>query len=170
MNFLNIKKVIRFAMLFAMLTSFTTLAQAQGPLESLLKVFEVRQVSTADGIEEALVEVDQAEPGSILEYVLTYTNTGDQALSGFVVKNPVPANTSYLTGSDTSSAGSSFTVSIDFGATYESEPVTRIVKDANGDDKEIVIPPNQYNSIRWVVDESLEAGSAMTMKYRVSID
>jgi len=169
-NAASIKNLINSFAVIALFTFPSSAAYAQGPLESLLEVYLVKQVATDEGVQETLTEADEAEPGSTLEYVLTYTNTGDQGLSGFVVKNPVPANTSYLADSASSSVGSNFTVSIDFGATYESEPVTRTVKDENGNEKEIVIPADQYNSVRWVVEESLEAGSEMTMKYRVSID
>lgn len=170
MKSLKLKNVINTLAIFAVLATLSSHALAQGPLESLLEVYLVEKISTEEGIEETLRETDQAEPGSTLEYVLTYTNTGDQSLSGFVIKNPIPANTSYLADSASSSAGSAFTVSIDFGATYESEPVTRVVTDADGNDKEIIIPVDQYNSVRWVVEDSLEAGATMTMKYRVTID
>lgn len=170
MKISRLKNTLQPLAIFVVLTCLPAMAQAQGPLESLLEVFHVNQVATDEGIQETLVNADQAEPGSVLEYVLTYTNTGDGALSGFLVKNPIPANTRYLADSANASVSSEFMVSLDHGATFESEPVTRIVKDENGDDKEIVIPADQYNAIRWKVDESLEAASTMTMRYRVVID
>lgn len=166
----TIRTLVRAAVFFALFTSFMASAQAQGPLESLLEVFLVEQVATSDGIEETRVPVDEAEPDAILEYVLTYTNTSDQGLKGFVIKNPIPANTSYLADSASSPEGSDFKVSIDHGATFESEPVVRIVVDENGDDKEILIPADQYNALKWVVQSSLDAGTQMSMKYRVTID
>jgi len=152
-NAASIKNLINSFAVIALFTFPSSAAYAQGPLESLLEVYLVKQVATDEGVQETLTEADEAEPGSTLD---TYTNTGEQGLSGFVVKNPIPANTSYLADSASSSAGSDFTVSIDFGATYEPEPVTRVVKDENGSEKEIVIPADQYNSVRWVVEESLE--------------
>lgn len=166
----NVLSIARYIVLCVAVLSFSFSAQAQGPLESVLEVFLVEQVSTGNGVEEKLVPVDQAEPGSTLEYVLTYKNISDQNLKGFVIKNPIPANTSYIGSSALSPKGAVFNVSIDYGSTYETAPVIRIVKDENGKDKEIVIPPDQYNSLRWVMQDSLGEGDVMSMRYRVIID
>lgn len=164
------KLISQIIAIVATLNLFTSTALAQGPLESLLQVYLVEQVATEDGVQETLVEVDEAEPGSILEYVLTYTNTSEEGLKGFVIKNPIPANTSYLADSATLPPGGNFQVSIDHGSSFESEPVVRIVKDENGEDKEIVISPDQYNALQWVIEQPLEAGTEMSMSYRVTID
>ena len=146
------------------------LAQQEGPLESLLQVFLVERVATEEGVQETLSPTDEAEPGALLEYILTYSNVSEGALRGFVIKNQVPVNTSYVADSSSATVGSSFLVSIDHGATYESEPVTRVVTDADGNEKEIIIPPEQYTAIQWRVEDSLDAGEQMIMKYRVTIN
>lgn len=170
MHSLSVLSVVRFFVSAIAVLSLSFSVQAQGPLESVLEVFLVEKVSTSGGVEERLVPVGQAEPGSTLEYVLTYKNTGERSLKDFVIKNPIPANTSYIGRSELSPSGAQFNVSIDFGGSYEAVPVTRIVKDQNGEDKEIVISPDQYNSLRWVMTESLGEGDEMTMRYRVLID
>tara|TARA_R110002073_G_scaffold98339_4_gene225261 strand:- start:114 stop:611 length:498 start_codon:yes stop_codon:yes gene_type:complete len=163
-SILNLLAVLVFAF------SLPSIASAQEPLESLMEVFLVEQVQTDDGIEESLVQVDEAAPESILEYVLTYTNTSDQSLNGFIIKNPVPANTSYMADTASSPEGARFLVSIDHGATFESEPVVRIVEDENGNEREVTISPDQYNALEWIVEQPLEAGQQMSMRYRVIID
>lgn len=164
------KPISQLLAVFAFVLFLSPTALAQEPLESLLEVFLVEQVQTEDGVEESLIPASEAAPGSVLEYVLTYTNTGDQLLNGFVIKNPVPANTSYIGGSATVPDSAEFTVSIDHGATFETEPVVRVVTDENGNDREIVISPDQYNALQWVVQQPLSAEQAMSMRYRVTID
>lgn len=145
---------------------------ADGPLDSQLDVYLIEQTFSDDGevIKETRTPAAEAAPGSVLEYVLTYSNESDANLTGFVIKNAVPANTSYVGESDTSDINASFVVSIDHGTTWESEPVTRIVKDAEGNEKEVTIPPNQYTNISWRVTDTLKPDSTMKMTYRAEID
>lgn len=139
--------------------------------DSLKSVLDVYLVVTEekDGKKvETLVPSDEAEPGALLEYVLTYTNEGEDALTGFKIKSPIPSNTIFVGSTQKSSVKSDFTVSIDGGETFEQEPVKRtVVKD--GKPEEIVIPPSEYNTLAWGVSEALEPQSAMTMRYRVII-
>ena len=142
----------------------------EGPLESLLSVYRVVSESVEGGqIEESLVETEEALPGETLEYVLTYSNNGDQPLQGFVIKNRIPENTMYLGESDSSDIGSDFLVSIDFGVTWEDVPVTRVVTDSTGTEQTIVIPPEQYTNISWQVTESLAPQENFELRYRVEI-
>jgi hypothetical protein len=45
-----------------------------------------------------------------------------------------------------------------------------VVKDKDGNDKTIVIPPEQYTTLQWRVNAELDAGEEMSMRYRVLID
>ncbi len=42
---------------------------------------------------------DTASPGNVLQYSIAYSNTTGGALSNFVIKDSIPANTTYVTGS-----------------------------------------------------------------------
>jgi uncharacterized repeat protein (TIGR01451 family) len=150
---------------------FASLAFAQdGPLESLLDVYRVDFQELADGTTvEVLIEAEEAAPGEMLEYVLTYRNTGEQVLRGFVIKNRVPENTSYLAESDSADIGAEFLVSIDYGITWEDVPVTRTVTDSSGNERTITIPAEQYTNISWVVNEDLEPENQFELRYRVTI-
>jgi len=64
-----------------------------------------------------------------------------------------------------------FEVSIDGGETFESEPVTRIESQADGSQKEVIIPPALYTHIRWAVEDALEGeGGEQNYAYRVVVD
>lgn len=150
---------------------FGSFAFAQeGPLQSLLEVYRVEVQELADGsTQEVLVAASEAAPGETLEYVLLYQNIGEQALRGFVIKNLVPENTDYLGGSSSSDIGAEFLVSIDYGVTWESVPVIRLVIDSSGVEQRITIPPEQYTNISWKVNEDLMPEADFELRYRVII-
>lgn len=160
---------LKISLIICLFVSAFAVAQ-EGPLESLLSVYRVVSESVEGGqIEESLVETEEALPGETLEYVLTYSNNGDQSLQGFVIKNRIPENTMYLGESDSSDIGSDFLVSIDFGVTWEDVPVTRVVTDSTGVERTIVIPPEQYTNISWQINEDLAPQEGFELRYRVEI-
>lgn len=160
---------LKICLLTSLIFAATALAQ-DGPLESLLDVYRVDFQELADGTTvEVLVAAEQAIPGEMLEYVLTYRNTGEQVLRGFVIKNAVPQNTTYVGESNSANIGSEFLVSIDYGVTWEDVPVTRVVTNSEGEEQTIEIPPTQYTNISWAVNEDLSPENAFELRYRVTI-
>ncbi len=142
---------------------------ASEPLKSVLEAFLV-VTEMKDGKEvEKLVAVEEAQPEATIEYVLTYTNVSTEALNGFAIKTPVPKNTRYQAGSASASVRSTFNVSVDEGASFEKEPVTRMIIE-NGKSKEIVIPPTEYDALAWDVSKKLKPKKSMVMRYRVTIN
>ena len=105
----------------------------------------------------------------MVEYRLTYRNTGDQPLSGLVITGPVPANTAYVGGSANTEVDASFTVSIDNGTRFLAEPVTREVKDADGQSKNVTVPPSDYTQVRWQPKGSLAPDTEQQYRYRVKV-
>ncbi len=59
-------------------------------------------VSTPDISLSLAVDKSEAAPGDTLTYTLTYTNTGEGEANSVVITCPVPAYTSYVSGSATS--------------------------------------------------------------------
>lgn len=160
---------LKISLIICLFISAFAVAQ-EGPLESLLSVYRVVAEQGADGqVEESLVETEEALPGEVLEYLLSYRNNGDQALRGFVIKNRIPENTFYLGESGVASIGSEFLVSVDFGVTWEDVPVTRVVTDSTGVERTIVIPPEQYTNISWQINEDLAPEESFELRYRVEI-
>ncbi len=77
-------------------------AQASGQLA--LNAFETHDTDTVYTTDLSMaksVSVTSAAVGDIVTYVLTITNTGATALSNVVITDPIPPNTSYVTGSQT---------------------------------------------------------------------
>lgn len=160
---------LKICLFISLFFALPTLAQ-DGPLVSVLDVYrvEVQELEGGDA-EESLVPVEEAVPGDTLEYVLSYSNVGEQVLRGFVIKNKVPDNTQYVGESDSANIDAEFVVSIDYGATWETPPVTRVVTDSSGEQRTIVIPPEQYTNISWRVGGDLEPQGEFELRYRVVI-
>ena len=91
-------------------------------------------------------------PGATLTYSVVVTNNGTAQANAVVVTDPIPANTTYVTGS-AAGAGTTITYSHDGGATYDGSdaaPVTHI---------------------RWTLAAPLAAsGGAVTTSFQVTID
>jgi len=155
-------------LLLLVLLMSTTIA-AQGPLKNTLEVFLVSQVNTQNGVEESLVRITEAKPGDTLEYVSTYENTGNSQLSGFSIKNPIPNNTSYISGSENASVNAEFKVSVDNGVNFETEPLVRNIKNAQGQEDAVVVPAEQYTILQWRINDQLAPNESMVVRYRVVI-
>lgn len=109
------------------------------------------------------------EPGQVIEYNLSYTNQTQKTLSGLVVSGPIPANTSYIANSAKTGIQSELLVSIDGGATFESEPVRRQQKMPNGQMATVIIPPERYTNVRWKVKQPIAALGRQLYSYRVKV-
>ena len=148
-----------------LLLSLSLSGWADGPLSSQMETFLV----TKKNGKEVVVATQQASPGDVVEYRLTYSNESDQPLSGLVITGPVPANTEYLKESAAADVKAEFTVSIDGGETYQSEPVKRTQTDSKGQSKEIIVPAGEYTQLRWVPEKGLQPGKVQTYRYRVKV-
>lgn len=151
--------------LFAALATVAPAAYA-ADLNSKLEQFLVK---LDDKGLEKFVEAKESEPGDIIEYRLTYSNSGDKAIPGLNVTGPVPAGTAYVAGSGMTGVTADFRVSIDGGKNWENEPVVRTRVKPDGTVEEYVVTADKYTHIRWFLQERLEPAKAMGFKYRVSV-
>lgn len=145
---------------------FAKTTQTPAPLTNTMDAYVIELNSKG---KEVAVHAETVEPGEMVEYRLTYNNISEKALNGLVVTGPIPSNTQYIGQTAQAGATSQFIVSIDGGKTFESEPVKRIVKDADGKDKEVIIPAEQYTHLRWNVNDTLNAGAQQVYTYRVAV-
>jgi uncharacterized repeat protein (TIGR01451 family) len=109
----------------------------------------------------------KAIPGATVEYAITLTNTGAQPASVVTITDPIPANTTFATG--TYNAGAS-NVQISVGATN-----TFCVAEAGGTDSNADGCVRTAGGVLTVGSPALTtvatgAGNAVTMRFRVTID
>lgn len=143
-------------------------AFAKGPVTGEIQAYIVTKDS--DGQEKVLPAVETV-PGQVMEFRIVFTNNGDSAVSGVKVVDPIPENTRFIGNSHAADVDALFEVSIDGGESFESEPVIRLETQADGTQKEVVIPPEQYTHVRWVASEALTSkGGKHSYRYRVSVE
>lgn len=119
---------------------------------------------------ETLRAAKKAEPGEVIQYQITSTNSGEQALKGLKAVGPIPANTRYVGQSAYTETRSNLHVSIDGGKTFEKEPVKREKKMPDGSVETVIIPASQYTHIRWTATDALTSGGQHIYNYRVKVN
>ncbi len=139
---------------------------AQAPVQGTMEAFVVELKDN----KEQLKAAESVEPNEVVEYRLTYTNSGGSNISGLTVVGPVPEGTSYLSDSASADVSATLLVSIDGGETFESEPVKREVVKSNGELVERVVPPEEYTHLQWKAKDAIEGeGGKQFYSYRVRV-
>ncbi|KPA10032.1 secreted protein containing DUF11 [Candidatus Magnetomorum sp. HK-1] len=138
-----------------------------GPLESTMSAYIV--VKDEKG-KETLKKTDEAAPGETIEYLLSYRNTSKTPLSALTVNGPIPPNTSFIQGSNSTTIPHTFKVSIDHGKLWENEPVKRKQKNKQGKEVLVVIPPSEYTNVQWKAKKDIGPGETQNYRYRIIID
>jgi uncharacterized repeat protein (TIGR01451 family) len=134
--------------------------KAAQPLETRI---EQRKVARAADGAESLVPADAVKPGDVIEYAVTYRNTGKPALTKLEATLPIPAQTEYVPGSVRPANAKASTD----GRTFGDLPLKRAVK-RNGVDVEEIVPLTEYRFLRWYPGE-LAGEKAVTYTARVRV-
>ena len=144
------------------------IAYAKGPVTGEIQAYIVTKDS--DG-SELVLPAEETVPGQVMEFRIVFTNNGDSNVSGIKVVDPIPNNTRFIGDSHSADVQALFEVSIDGGESFEPEPVKRLETQADGSQKEVIIPPEQYTHVRWVAAEELASeGGKHSYSYRVSVE
>jgi len=143
-------------------------AFASGPVSVVLTQFKV--VKGSDG-KEALVDATHVVPGDILEYHVTYRNTGHAAVKSLVAGLPIPEGTAYLANS-ARPGGQAVRAATKLGV-YAVEPLVRTIPatTVNGQAvaaRQVPVPYEDYRSLHWTLAQ-LNAGAEVTYSARVSV-
>lgn len=153
--------------LFVLLFSFSAVAKPKIELaQSTTK--EVTEVRDGEKVTR-FVEVDKASPGDVLQYTITYSNTGDEVAKDAVIDNPIPEGATYQ-GNSAEGAGAGITFSNDGGKTFApAVKLTYEVKLPSGKTEKRNASPSQYTHIRWTV-ASIAPGASGKVGFQVKVD
>jgi uncharacterized repeat protein (TIGR01451 family) len=114
------------------------------------------------------VTATKIDPGDVIFYTLNYINSGDEAATGVVLDDPIPLGTVYLPGS-AYGIGAEITFSIDSGKMFKKASLlTYEIQLPNGKTEKRVASPEEYTSVRWVIDK-VDAGAKGTAGFQVRI-
>lgn len=149
----------------------SALAQRLTRPEVKLEMGVEKQVSVTDdnGQEknewQKLEGVVSVQPGDVLRYAVASSNSGEIAAENLVVKQPIPAQMTYVIGSEKGNADATY--SIDNGETFVEEPMIEVIVDGI---KELQpAPAEAYTHVKWTFNESLDSEAAVSVSHEVIV-
>jgi len=160
------RRVIFISALIAIVSVSLAAASDQGPL---LGTVEALRVVTHDNGRVAFLPADEARPKDILEYRVTYTNTGESTLRNVTVVDPVPVGTEYIIRSATRPNEGAVEFSIDGGESYHVWPIRIRKRTTDGEVVEVEATPDMVTHIRWIVASDFEPETEITFSYRAIV-
>jgi uncharacterized repeat protein (TIGR01451 family) len=159
------RAIIVFA-LVAVVFGSAVFAAAQEPLRGNV---EALRVVTQENGRVVFLPADEARPQDILEYRVTYANTGETTLRNVTIVDPVPVGTEYIVRSATRPNEGAVEFSIDGGKTYHRWPIRIKKKDAKGKEVEVEATPEMVSHIRWIMTSDFEPETEITFTYRAIV-
>lgn len=123
-------------------------------------------VTNAQGVaERKRMPVERAVPGTEVIYTTTFTNTGAKPAGNIAITNPIPADTTFVSGSAFGD-NTDITFSIDGGKTYLPADKLRV---RTADGKERAAAAADYTHIRWAYRGDLAPSRTGTAGFRAVI-
>jgi uncharacterized repeat protein (TIGR01451 family) len=110
----------------------------------------------------------KAKSGDVLRFVVVGKNEGDRAAQNFVLTQPIPRGTKFVSNTADSSIASTVTYSIDQGKTFTTQPKLKITQ-PNGQVIEQVAPVEAYTHARWQFNQSLQPLNSISASYQVAV-
>jgi uncharacterized repeat protein (TIGR01451 family) len=121
----------------------------------------VRDAEQGNAARTELVEPESVVPGDMLAFSVSYRNGGGEAVTDFVIVNPVPANVQL---SDESAAASE--VSIDGGKSWGMLAALTVADGEAGVERPAT--PNDVTHLRWKI-ALLTPGQSGTASFRATV-
>jgi uncharacterized repeat protein (TIGR01451 family) len=159
----------RFLALFVLVLGLSVsaaLAADSAKLTGSLEAFRV--VVTDEGVEE-FVPADNARPNDVIEYRLTYANTGKEPVQNIFIMDPIPPGMSFLYPSATQPETGRVEFSIDGGKTYSGWPILVKKTTKDGVEKVVEATPDMVTHVRWVLTDTFQPKEEVTVSYRTVI-
>lgn len=159
----------RFFALFVLvlgLSLSTAFAADDAKLSGSLEAFRV--VVTDEGVEE-FVPADNARPNDVIEYRLTYANTGGEPVQNIFIMDPIPPGMSFLHPSATQPDIGRVEFSIDGGKVYQAWPILIKQTTKEGVEKVVEATPDMVTHVRWVLTDTFQPQDEVTVSYRTVI-
>jgi uncharacterized repeat protein (TIGR01451 family) len=157
------------AALAALVLCFAAPAWAKPRIE--ISISQAREVvEVKDGARTVTVVPTQtASPGDVIQYTLTYRNTGDELARDAAIDDAIPKGTTFVAGSATGE-GAQIVFSIDGGKSFA--PAERLyveVRLPSGELEKRPAPPGEYTHVRWIIKQVAPgATGSVTFRVRVS--
>ena len=143
-----------------------SIATANGPLQGTI---EARKVVRKDSGREVFIPASEASPNDVIEYRLTYANSGEEAIRNLSVTDPIPSGTEYLSHTATRPEEGAVEFSINGGDSYHVWPVRYQVTLEDGSQEWRDATPDMITHIRWTFSGEFEPEMEITLTYRAKV-
>lgn len=153
-------------MLFSFLL-LSSLAFAKPNIEIKIKAEKETMVIKNGQKVKKMIPVKKVASGETIQYTITYTNTSKEPAVNAVVDDPIPAGTTYISGS-ASGDKAEITFSIDGGKIYQKPTLLTYEMTVNGKKEKKAASPEQYTNIRWTIP-SIPAGSSGNVSFKALV-
>ena len=155
-------KILTGLMLTAL--SFAAAAQAHLDVQTLVQK-EQAFINEQGETDKRLVTADIVVPGETVYYTITFTNVSDETAENVVITNPIAADLVYVEGS-AFGPGTDMQFSIDDGATFANRDELTVTED--GVERPAVA--RDFTHVRWVMQNTLEAGAQATARFAAVLE
>jgi len=152
----------------------SAIAQRLTRPEVTLEMGVEKQVTIVDANGQSKTEWQKLEgsasvmPGDVLRYVVASSNGGEIAAENLVINQPIPAQMTYVIGSEKGNTAAEATYSIDNGLTFVAEPMVE-VKLPDGTVEMQPAPAEAYTHVKWNFSESLDSAQAVSVSHEVTV-
>lgn len=157
------RSTLRAALVAGVLAALGCAAWAQPSVQSELVA---EKLVRAPSGQLSRTSADAVKPGDLVAYTATYRNSGKDAARSLVVTVPVPAGMEYQ-GRQADEKLAPVLASLD-GRTYAPIPLTRKVKNTQGQEVVQEVPNAEYRFLRWNVPE-LAAGRTVSVQLTAKV-
>ena len=107
------------------------------------------------------------QPGDVLRYTLTGTNTSDRQIKNLILNQPIPKGMVYVLKSVNATNNAKITYSIDGGRSFVENPTVRVTL-TDGKVETKPAPATVYTHIRWQVP-AVAAKTTLTATYQTQV-
>jgi uncharacterized repeat protein (TIGR01451 family) len=156
------------------LTGFLFLAGAsqaqQGNAKLDLKTTAEKEVmAKEDGkVTTTRVPVDNAHPGDVVVYTISYSNTGKGPVLNATITDPLPSGVRYV--ADTAEGkDAEITFSVDNGQTWHAYPVMVTFKKPDGSMETKPAAADSYTHIKWTIKKPVAPGQSGQVRFKVTV-
>lgn len=110
------------------------------------------------------------QPGDVIRYTLSGSNTSDRPVKNLAINQPIPAGTVYVINSATvgSNNGAKVTYSINKGQSFVENPTVE-VKLPSGKVETRPAPAEAYTHVRWNFGEVINPKASVKATYQVKV-
>jgi uncharacterized repeat protein (TIGR01451 family) len=144
----------------------STPVQAQGVDVTNEAMVEVKTIDASGQEKIKYVTADKVVPGSVILYLITYTNNGDAAAEGIVLNSAIHEDLTYIE-SSAETDGAVVHYSIDGGQTYANRE-DLVVTEADGTKRPA--EASDLTNVRWTMERALAPGKKNAVSFRAQVN